>query len=159
MAKVITQWPRVKPGDIVSFKYKSKRSGKTLTHTILVLGKEIDMTTKSGKKRYLVGLKIEQSNRPMVPKDVIEKFLFEIGEVELVDPKNKIYGLRLETKGTVGEVKLRRLWRDIKPFNKSNKLYRTYDWLEARKSPVYKEPITLSNTLKEALESKFEYEN
>ena len=159
MAKVITQWPRVKPGDIVSFKYKSKRSGKTLTHSILVLAKDIDMITKSGKKRYLVGLKIEQSNRPMVPRDVIERFLFEIGEVELVDPKNKIYGLKLETKGTVGEVKLRRLWRDIKPFNKTNKLYRTYDWIEARKSPVYKEPIILSNTLKEALESKFEYEN
>ena len=159
MAKVITQWPRVKPGDIVSFKYKSKRSGKTLTHSILVLAKDIDMITKSGKKRYLVGLKIEQSNRPMVPRDVIERFLFEIGEVELVDPKNKIYGLKLETKGTVGEVKLSRLWRDIKPFNKSNKLYRTYDWLEAKKSPVYKEPIKLSNTLKEALELKFEYEN
>ena len=160
MAKVITQWPRVNPGDIVSFKYKSKRSGKTLTHTILVLAKEIDMTTKSGKKKYLAGLKIEQSNRPMVPKDVIEKFLFEIGEVELVDPKNKIYGLKLETKGVgVGEVKLRRLWRDIKPFNKSNKLYRTYDWLEAKRSPVYKEPITLSNTVRKALESKFEYEN
>jgi len=160
MAKVITQWPRVKPGDIVSFKYKSKRSGKTLTHSILVLAKDISMVTKSGKSRFLVGLKIEQSNRPMVPPSVIEKFLFEIGEVELIDPKNRIYGLKLETKGVgVGEVKLRRLWRDIKPFNKTNKLYRTYDWLEAKKSPVYKEPIKLSNTLREALESKFEYEN
>jgi hypothetical protein len=59
----------------------------------------------------------------------------------------------------MGPGQLRRLWRDIKPFNKTNKLYRTYDWIEARKSPVYKEPIILSNTLKEALESKFEYEN
>ena len=97
MAKVITQWPRVKPGDIVSFKYKSKRSGKTLTHSILVLAKDISMVTKSGKSRFLVGLKIEQSNRPMVPPSVIEKFLFEIGEVELIDPKNRIYGLKLET--------------------------------------------------------------
>ena len=158
MAKVITQWPRVKPGDIVSFKYKSKRSGKTLTHTILVLAKNIDMVTKSGKKKYLAGLKIEQSNRPMVPRDVIERFLFEIGEVELVDPKNMIYGLKLETIGS-SEGQLRRLWKDIKPFNHSNKLYRTYDWLEAKKSSVFKEPIKLSNTLREALESKFEYEN
>ena len=78
MAKVITQWPRVKPGDIVSFKYKSKRSGKTLTHSILVLGKDIDMVTKSGKRRFLVGLKIEQSNRPMVNRDVIEKFYLKL---------------------------------------------------------------------------------
>ena len=87
----------------------------------------------------------------MVPRDVIERFLFEIGEVELVDPKNKIYGLKLETKGTVGEVKLRRLWRDIKPFNKSNKLYRTYDWLEAKNSTVFLEPIILPEEFKEML--------
>ena len=159
MAKVITQWPRVSPGDIVSFRYKSKRSGKNLTHTILVLAKDIEMVTKSGKKKYLAGLKIEQSNRPMVPRDVIERFLFEIGEVELVDPENSIYGLKLETRGQMGEAQLRRLWRDIRPLNKSNKLYRTYDWLEAKKSSVYKEPITLSTTLKEALQSKFVYEN
>ena len=151
MAKVITQWPRVKPGDIVSFKYKSKRSGKTLTHSILVLGKDIDMVTKSGKRRFLVGLKIEQSNRPMVNRDVIEKFLFEIGEIELVDPINKIYGLKLETVGKMGPGQLRRLWRDIKPFNKTNKLYRTYDWLEAKNSTVFLEPITLPEEFKEML--------
>ena len=95
----------------------------------------------------------------MVPRDVIERFLFEIGEVELVDPENSIYGLKLETRGQMGEAQLRRLWRDIRPLNKSNKLYRTYDWLEAKKSSVYKEPITLSTTLKEALQSKFVYEN
>ena len=111
--KVVTQWPRVKSGDIISFKYTSKRSGRTLTHSILVLGKDIQVPTNSGNKRFLIGLKIEESNRPLVPKDTIEKFLLEVGDIKLVDPINKIYGLDMETKGTMGEVQLRRLWRDL----------------------------------------------
>ena len=157
--KVVTQWPRVKSGDIISFKYTSKRSGRTLTHSILVLGKDIQVPTNSGDKRFLIGLKIEESNRPLVPRDVIEKFLMEIGEIELVDARNKIYGLKLETKGNVGEVQIKRFYRDLKPLNRTNNLYRTYDYVKARKSPVYKEPIKLSNTLKEALEARFEYES
>ena len=157
--KVVTQWPRVKSGDIISFKYTSKRSGRTLTHSILVLGKDIQVPTNSGDKRFLIGLKIEESNRPLVPKDTIEKFLLEVGDIKLVDPINKIYGLDMETKGTMGEVQLRRLWRDLKPLNRSNNLYRTYDYLKARKAAVYKEPIKLSNTVKEALEEKFKHES
>ena len=157
--KVITQWPKVKAGDIISFRYKNERSGRALTHSILTLARDIKVPTKSGAKRFLIGLKIEESNRPLVPRDVIEKFLMEIGEIELVDARNKIYGLKLETKGDMGEVQLRRLYRDLKPLNRSNNLYRTYDYLKARKSPVYKEPIKLSNSLKEALETRFEYEN
>ena len=83
----------------------------------------------------------------------------EIGEIELVDARNKIYGLKLETIGNVGEVQIKRFYRDLKPLNRTNNLYRTYDYVKARKSPVYKEPIKLSNTLKEALETRFEYEN
>ena len=89
--KVITQWPKVKAGDIISFRYKNERSGRALTHSILTLARDIKVPTKSGDKRFLIGLKIEESNRPLVPRDVIEKFLMEIGEIELVDAKNKIY--------------------------------------------------------------------
>ena len=157
--KVITHWPKVKSGDIISFRYTSKRSGKTLTHSVLVLAKDLKVPTKSGAKRYLIGLKIEESNRPLVPRGVVEKFLREIGEIELVDAKNEIYGLKLETKGDMGKAQLRSLWRDLKPLNRANNLYRTYDYLKAIKSPVYKEPVKLSNTLKEALKARFEYEN
>jgi hypothetical protein len=157
--KVITHWPKVKSGDIISFRYTSERSGKTLTHSVLVLAKDLKVPIKSGAKRFLIGLKIEESNRPLVPRGVVEKFLMEIGEIELVDAKNKIYGLKLETKGNMGKAQLRKLWRDLKPLNRANNLYRTYDYLKAIKSPVYLEPIKLSNTLKEALKDRFEYEN
>ena len=157
--KVITQWPKIKAGDIISFKYKNEKTGKNLTHSVLVLAKDQKVPTKTGDKRFLIGLKIEESNRPLVPRDVVEKFLMEIGEIELVDAKNNIYGLRLETKGKMGQVQLRRLYRDFKPLNRNNNLYRTYDYIKARKSPVYKEPIKISNTLKEALDARFKYED
>jgi len=157
--KVITQWPKIKAGDIISFKYKNEKTGKNLTHSVLVLAKDQKVPTKTGDKRFLIGLKIEESNRPLVPRDVVEKFLMEIGEIELVDAKNNIYGLRLETKGKMGDIQLKRLYRDLKPLNRNNNLYRTYDYIKARKSPVYKEPIKISNTLKEALEARFKYEN
>jgi len=157
--KVITQWPKIKAGDIISFKYKNEKTGKNLTHSVLVLAKDQKVPTKTGDKRFLIGLKIEESNRPLVPRDVVEKFLMEIGEIELVDAKNNIYGLRLETKGKMGDIQLKRLYRDLKPLNRNNNLYRTYDYIKARKSPVYKEPIKISNTLKEALEARFKYED
>ena len=124
-----------------------------------MLARDQKVPTKTGDKRFLIGLKIEESNRPLVPRDVVEKFLMEIGEIELVDAKNNIYGLRLETKGVMGDVQLKRLYRDLKPLNRNNNLYRTYDYMKARKSPVYREPIKISNTLKEALEARFKYEN
>ena len=109
--KVITQWPKVKSGDIISFKYKNERTGENFTHSVLVLSRDHKVTTKSGAKRYLIGLKIEESNRPLVPRDVVEKFLMEIGEIELIDNKNEIYGLRLETKGKMGDMQLKRLYK------------------------------------------------
>ena len=160
--KVITQWLKVKPGDIISFKYKNERTGKNLTHSILVLSRDHKIPYKSGTKRYLIGLKIEESNRPLVPRIVVEKFLMEIGQIELVDAKNMIYGLRLETVITTGRMQraqLKKIYKNLKPLNRKNNLYRTYDYLKVRKSPVYLEPIKLSNDVKEALEARFEYEN
>jgi|LWDU01.1.fsa_nt_gi hypothetical protein len=159
--KVITQWPKVKPGDIISFKYKNERTGKNLTHSILVLSRDHKIPLKSGTKRYLIGLKIEESNRVLVPRIVVEKFLMKIGQIELVDAKNMIYGLKVEslTKGRMQRAQLTKIYKDLKPLNRTHNLYRTYDYMKARKSPVYLEPIRLSNTVKEALESQFEYEN
>ena len=43
-------WNRVKPGDIISFRYKSKSTGKTRVNSILVLNPRLDVTLKNGKK-------------------------------------------------------------------------------------------------------------
>ena len=41
-------WNRVKPGDIISFRYKTKSTGKVLTHSLLVLNPKITVTLKDG---------------------------------------------------------------------------------------------------------------
>ena len=57
-------WNRVKPGDVISFRYKSKSTGKTLVQSILVLNPKLNVTLKDGtKKRHLIGIKLEESNR------------------------------------------------------------------------------------------------
>ena len=57
-------WNRVKPGDVISFRYKSKSTGKTLVQSILVLNPRLDVKLKDGKTtRHLTGIKIEESNK------------------------------------------------------------------------------------------------
>ena len=57
-----TNWRSVKPGNIVSFRYKSK-SGKVRVQTILVLNPRLPVTLKDGtKKRYHKG----QINREII---------------------------------------------------------------------------------------------
>ena len=57
-------WNRVKPGDIISFKYKSKSTGKNLVQSILVLNPQLNVSLKNGKKtKHLIGIKLEESNR------------------------------------------------------------------------------------------------
>jgi hypothetical protein len=57
-------WGRVKPGDIISFRYKSQ-SGKTpRTQSILVLNPRLNVTLKDGKTtKHLIGIKLEESNK------------------------------------------------------------------------------------------------
>ena len=45
--KLPYRWESVQPGDIISFKYKTKSTGKTRTHTLLVLN---PMLLRYGKK-------------------------------------------------------------------------------------------------------------
>ena len=73
MPKQIYNWSRVKAGDIISFRYKGKKSTGTLT-TLLVFNPRIPYTRKDGSKTFhLVGLKLEDRgtipmirNKPML---------------------------------------------------------------------------------------------
>ena len=57
MAKIQTNWFKVETGDIVSFRYKSGTTNKTLTHTVLVLSPKYPLVTKKGRKYFMSGLK------------------------------------------------------------------------------------------------------
>ena len=43
-------WNQVRPGDIISFRYKSKSKGRTLMQSLLVLNPRIPVTLKDGTK-------------------------------------------------------------------------------------------------------------
>ena len=57
-------WNRVRPGDIISFRYKSKSTGSTRIQSILVLNPRLIVNLKDGKKtKHLIGIKLEESNK------------------------------------------------------------------------------------------------
>ena len=84
MSKVITSWRRVRPGDIISFRYKGGKSTAKLV-TILVLNPKIRL--HQNKQFYLVGLKLEEQG--VIPhirnKSEVVELLERIGVIEVVD--------------------------------------------------------------------------
>ena len=138
-------WNRVRPGDIISFRYKTKSTGKVLTHSLLVLNPRIPVTLKDGTKtRHLIGIKLEESNKMLLTVDKREISLLErIGSFEKIDDENNLYKLTVDSRYIINDVLgVKKQAYDIlaKSFKIGNQ-YRTYDYLTAIKSAVYLEPI------------------
>ena len=138
-------WNRVKPGDIISFRYKSVRKGTTRTHSVLVLNPKLNVKLKDGfVTKHLVGVKLEESNRMSLTLDKREVSLLErIGNFRQIDVKNNLYKLIIDRRYIVNDILgVKKTAYDIiaKSF-KIAKQYRTYDFLEAAKSAVFLEPI------------------
>ena len=153
-------WGRVRPGDIISFRYNSKSSGKVRVNTILVLNPKLNVKLKDGTPtKHLIGIKLEESNKiklRLTSKQV--NFLEKIGDFVEIDDKNNLYQL---------QIKERFILNDIKGVKKeaydkiSNSLgiqgkYRTYDYITARKSAVYLEPIRVFTSVESEDENKDE---
>jgi len=138
-------WTRVKPGDIISFRYKSKSTGKTLVQSLLVLNPRIPVTLKDGTKtKHLIGIKLEESNRILLrfnkrQVDILNK----TGDLESVNAKENIYRVKFKDRFVINEIKgvKPRVYDLISRSNEIQGQYRTYDYLEAKKSAVYLEPI------------------
>ena len=151
MPKQIYTWGKVVTGDIISFRYKGKRSRGLLT-TLLVLNPRLPFTKKDGTKNFhLVGLKLEQSGTiPMVRnKPFLVQLLEKIGSIQFVSEEDQIYRLVIENVGTRGARPA--VYKEIKRLLKTYTVYRTYDLIEARKSQVFLEPISLPKELREEL--------
>ena len=57
-------WNKIRPGDIISFRYKTKSTGKVLVHSLLVLNPRLPVVLKDGTKtKHLIGIKLEESNK------------------------------------------------------------------------------------------------
>ena len=145
-----TNWGKISPGDIISFRYRTK--GELKLHTILVMGVGIPYRKKDGKtSNHLVGVKLESVGiRPMVrDPNALSTLLSKLGEIQQVDLQNEIY--RVDIKGANAKGAPQNTYQKIKQQVSRFNLYRTYDYDEARKSQVFLEPIKLPKKLVESL--------
>ena len=151
MPKQIYTWGKVEAGDIISFRYKGKKPSGTLT-TVLVFNPKLPYTKKDGTKTFhLVGLKLE--DRGTIPiiknKPMLVQLLERVGNIEVVSGDDEIY--RVEIKG-VGVRGVRKATYDkLKQYIERYSVYRTYDYMEAKRSQVFLEPIVLPKDFREAL--------
>ena len=113
-------WGRVKPGDIISFRYKPNSGNPPKTQTILVLNPRLNVTLKDGKSvKHLIGIKLEESNKISLRLNKRQVDILEqVGDFKKIDDKNNLFkGLNIQGQ------------------------YRTYDYSVAKTSSVYLEPI------------------
>ena len=149
-------WARVKPGNIISFKYKSKSTGKNYVQTILVLNPKLQVKLKDGSTtKHLIGIKLEQSNKIQLRLTKRQITLLEkIGQFARIDEKNNLYALEIDKRFILNNIK------GVKPeaYNKISKSlgiqgqYRTYDWMRARKSAVFLEPVRVFTKVPDVLQ-------
>ena len=138
-------WGRVKPGDVISFKYKSKTTGKNRAQSILVLNPKLNVTLKNGKTtKHLIGIKLEESNKISLRLNQKQVTLLEkIGDFKKIDDKNNLYKLEIKKTFILNDIKgiKQSAYDKISKSLEIQGQYRTYDYMIAKKSSVYLEPI------------------
>ena len=151
MTKQVYTWGKVTAGDIISFRYKGKKATGTLT-TLLVLNPRIPYKRKDGTKTFhLNGLKLEsRGNIPTIKsKPMVVQLLERFGDIQVVDDENGIFRINLPNTGPRGVTK--NIYNKLKNYINKYSVYRTYDYMEAKKSAVFLEPIALPKALVEVL--------
>ena len=138
-------WNKVKPGDIISFRYKSKSTGRTLVNSILVLNPKLPVQRKDGSSTFhLIGVKLEESNKINLKLDQRQiRILETIGEFKSIDTKNKLYELIIKPNFLINDKKgiKKQAYDKISRSYDIAGQYRTYDWRKATRAAVYLEPI------------------
>ena len=152
MSKQIYNWRKVVAGDIISFRYKSKKSIAGVLQTLLVFNPRLPVTRKDGTKTFhLVGLKLEsRGNIPTITnKPLLVQLLESIGDLSVIDEDSGIYRVLIREIGSRGvrPSVYKKIQKELKKFT----IYRTYDYEQARKSQVFLEPIVLPKNVREAL--------
>ena len=138
-------WGRVSPGDVISFKYKSKSTGKSIVNSILVLNPKLNVTLKDGTStKHLIGIKLEESNKISLRLNQKQVMLLEkIGDFKKIDDKNNLYKLEIKKTFILNDIKgiKQSAYDKISKSLNIKGQYRTYDYKTAKKSAVYLEPI------------------
>jgi len=138
-------WGRVTPGDVISFKYKSKSTGRNLVQSILVLNPRVNVKLKDGTStKHLIGIKLEESNKISLRLTARQVMLLEkIGDFKKIDDQNNLYKLEIKKTFILNDIKgiKQSAYEKISKSLGIQGQYRTYDYMKARKSAVYLEPI------------------
>ena len=148
--KLPYNWEKVSAGDIISFKYKTKSTGKTKVHSILVLNPSLIVKGQKKNTTQLIGIKLEESNKIQLEITKKQIQIFElIGNFITIDEKNNLYKLDIDRNMIQNDIK------GIKPrayelLSKGLGIsgqYRTYDYYQARRSSVFLEPIRILGSI------------
>ena len=136
-------WQKVKAGDIISFSYQSSRSTAKKVNCILVLNPKIPVTRKDGSNSFhMVGVKLKENQKPSIIFNSNIVSIFErIGEFVAFNFDDDIFKLNISESFILSEIKglKENGWNKIATNSRIKEHYRTYDWLKARKSPVFLE--------------------
>jgi len=146
MPKQVYAWGKVKAGDIISFRYNQN------LNTLLVLNIQLPFRKKDGTKSlHLVGLKLEEKGtiRTIRSQPMLVTILETIGEIKLVEGNDDIFRLDIPNTQRLGVRK--DVYTKIERFLKTNSVYRTYDYMKAKKSQVFLEPIELPKNVIETI--------
>ena len=150
MARIGTSWNRIQAGDIITFNYKSKSTGKTRLQTILVLNPKWYITVEGQRVFQMVGLKLaEQRVRTIKEASKVVTDIFnKLGTLEVIDEKKDVYRVRMKTQDQFWAGAKKTVYKRIRYLLNKEPIYRTYDWEQARKSGVFYESLPLPPALK-----------
>mgnify|MGYP000704490111 FL=1 len=122
-----TNWNIVEPGQIVTFRYKS-RSGRSVNRTVLCLDPEYLYRKESTNRivRFFIGLELDTSDKPALPIGRVRQLFKILGEPDSTP-----------TQTTAQEME--RIYLSIKDFLKQNPIFKTYLLRKCRKNRVFLE--------------------
>ena len=150
MARIGTSWNKIQSGDIITFNYKSKSTGKTRLQTILVLNPKWYIVVEGQRVFQMIGLKLaEQRVRTIKEASKVVTDIFnKLGTLEVIDEKKDVYRVRMKTQDQFWAGAKKTVYKRIRYLLNKEPIYRTYDWEQARKSGVFYESLPLPAALK-----------
>ena len=150
MARLATSWNEIQAGDIISFKYKSERTGKSKEHTILVLNPKWYITVEGKRMFQVIGLKLAEQGIRTIKEGakVVTQIFNKIGTVVPIDESKDIYRVDLRKADLFWGGAKDTVYRRIKYILGKEPIYRTYNWEIAKKSGVYYESIPIPESTK-----------
>ena len=141
-------WQRIKAGDIISFTYQSSRSNAKKNNCILVLNPKLPVTRKDGTNSFhLTGIKLKENGKIRVRLNTgTIRILERIGKFIAVNYDDDVFKLEVDQQFIISELKGVKTngFDKITTVKNIKNNYRTYDYLKARKSPVYLEWVKVS---------------